>query len=102
MDDREDPERTAYRRELPLPLLYRSVFVMRELDELSVAETAIALASRKKASTHDCIGHAHCSGCGWSGRSTATPKPFAYLGARCDPKTRTVMDRIRVGSLPVK
>ena len=52
MDSSDNPERTAYGRELQsaiesavdaLPPLYRTVFVLREVEEMSVAETAECL-----------------------------------------------------------
>lgn len=104
MDAKDNPERTAYGRELQsvieravdaLPPIYRTIFVMREVDELSVAETA------------DCLGITHENVKTRLHRArtllrsrleqavgSATSHAFSYLGPRCDRMTATVMQRI--------
>jgi RNA polymerase sigma-70 factor (ECF subfamily) len=100
----DNPERTTYGRELQsaiekavdgLPSLYRSVFVMREVEDLSVAETAECLGitqesvktrlHRARALLRSRLEHAVGS---------ATSGAFSYLGSRCDRMTATVMERI--------
>jgi RNA polymerase sigma-70 factor (ECF subfamily) len=104
MHNSDNPERTAYGRELQsaiekavdtLPPLYRSVFVMREVEELNVAETADCLGitpetvktrlHRARALLRSRLEHAIGS---------AAPDAFSYLGSRCDRMTAGVMDRI--------
>lgn len=104
MPNSDNPERTAYGRELQsaielaidrLPTLYRSVFVLRELEGMSVAEAADCLSitpesvktrlHRARALLRDSLEPATRS---------AAPSAFAYLGARCDRMTRAVMERI--------
>lgn len=104
MNTDDNPERTTYGRELQsaiekavdtLPPLYRSVFVMREVDDLSVAETA------------DCLGitqesvktRLHRARTLLRSRlereiGSATTNAFSYLGTRCDRMTAAVMERI--------
>jgi RNA polymerase sigma-70 factor (ECF subfamily) len=105
MHNSDNPERAAYGRELQsaielaidrLPTLYRSVFVLRELEEMSVAETAECLSitpesvktrlHRARALLRDSLEPATRS---------AAPTAFAYLGGRCDRLTRAVMERVR-------
>jgi RNA polymerase sigma-70 factor, ECF subfamily len=109
MDNSHDPERTAYGRELhsaiekavdTLPPMYRSVFVMREVEDMTVAETADCLGvtqetvkkrlHRARALLRSRLEHAIGS---------ATAETFSYLGSRCDRMTRTVMDRITESTL---
>jgi RNA polymerase sigma-70 factor, ECF subfamily len=104
MNSRDNPERTAYGRELQsaiesavdaLPMLYRSVFVMREMDDMSVAETADCLGitqesvktrlHRARALLRSRLEHAV---------GTAAGQAFSYRGHRCDRMTSTVMNRI--------
>jgi RNA polymerase sigma-70 factor (ECF subfamily) len=104
MDTSDNPERTAYGRELQtaiekavdtLPPLYRSVFVMREVEEMSVAETADCLGiteesvktrmHRARALLRDRLERAI---------GKASTQAFSYLGHRCDRMTLGVMDRI--------
>jgi RNA polymerase sigma-70 factor (ECF subfamily) len=104
MHNSDNPERTAYSRELKvaienaldaLPPLYRTVFVMREIEEMTIAETA------------DCLGitaenvktRLHRARTLLRNRleravGSAAPAAFSYLGSRCDRMSRAVMDRI--------
>ena len=104
IDAEDNPERAAYGRELQsaieravdrLPPLYRTIFVMREVDELSVAETA------------DCLGitqqnvktRLHRARTLLRSRleraiGSATSHAFSYLGPRCVRMTAAVMQRI--------
>ena len=104
MKNGDNPERSAYGRELKsaiekavdsLPPLYRSVFVMREVDDLSVAETAECLGvtpetvktrlHRARTLLRSRLERAIGS---------ATSDAFAYLSSRCDRMTASVMERI--------
>jgi RNA polymerase sigma-70 factor (ECF subfamily) len=104
MHNSDNPERTAYGRELTaaiekaldaLPPLYRTVFVLREIEDMTVAETADSLGitpenvktrlHRARTLLRSRLEHAIGS---------AAPDAFSYLGSRCDRMTRTVMDRI--------
>ncbi|MGE5358847.1 MAG: RNA polymerase sigma factor [Bacteroidales bacterium] len=99
-----DPERQAVTGELRatlesaidnLPPLYRSVMMMREVEELSTAETAECLGITEeavkvrlhrargmlRAKLEDLIGH-------------EAPNAFRFDGARCDRIVRGVMERI--------
>lgn len=104
MDSSDNPERTAYGRELQsaiesavdaLPPLYRTVFVLREVEEMTVAETA------------DCLGITEESVKTRCHRARAflrirlervvglqTRQAFSFLGHRCDRVTQRVMERI--------
>jgi RNA polymerase sigma-70 factor (ECF subfamily) len=104
MHNSDNPERTAYGQELKsaiekavdaLPPLYRGVFVMREIEDLTIAETA------------DCLGitaesvktRLHRARLLLRSRleraiGSAAPNAFSYLGPRCDRMTATVMARI--------
>ena len=104
MHNSDNPERTAYGRELKaaiekavdaLPPLYRTVFVLREIEDMTIAETA------------DCLGitpenvktRLHRARTLLRNRleravGSAAPNAFSYLGSRCDRMTRAVMDRI--------
>jgi RNA polymerase sigma-70 factor, ECF subfamily len=106
MNSSDNPERNAYSGELKaamesavdsLPPLYRGVFVMRELEEMSVAETA------------DCLGITQESVKTRLHRArtllrkdlvralgTAATQAFSYLGPRCDRMTAAVMNRIAI------
>ena len=104
MDVEDNPERAAYGRELQsaieqavdsLPPMYRTIFVMREMNELSVAETA------------DCLGitqenvktRLHRARTLLQTRleqtiGSASVHAFSYMGSRCDRMTAAVMERI--------
>jgi RNA polymerase sigma-70 factor (ECF subfamily) len=105
MHNGDNPERSAYGGELKsaiekaidaLPPLYRSVFVMREIEEMTVAETADCLGitpesvktrlHRARALLRDRLERAI---------GLAAADAFSYLGSRCDRMTAAVMDRIR-------
>lgn len=104
MHNRDNPERAAYGRELQsaieraidsLPPLYRTVFVMRELEEMTVAETADCLnitPESVKTRLHRARALLRTRLEPETGR--AAPAAFTYLGERCDRLTRAVMERI--------
>jgi RNA polymerase sigma-70 factor (ECF subfamily) len=104
MDNSHDPERTAYGRELhsavekavdALPPLYRSVFVMREVEDMTVAETADCLGITQEAvKTRTHRARALLRSRLERAIGSAAPAAFSYLGFRCDRMTRRVMDRI--------
>jgi RNA polymerase sigma-70 factor (ECF subfamily) len=75
--------------------LYRAVFVMREIDDLSVAETAECLGITQE-SVKTRLHRARNLLRTRLERAvgSATSHAFAYLGSRCDRMTATVMDRI--------
>jgi RNA polymerase sigma-70 factor, ECF subfamily len=100
----DNPELTMYNQELQseieravdsLPPSYRIVFVMREVEELSVAETAECLGisqenvktrlHRARTMLRSRLEHAF---------GLATSNAFTYLGSRCDRITATVMEHI--------
>lgn len=104
MDSDDNPERAAYGRELlsaiesavnTLPLLYRTVFVLRGVNEMSVAETAECLGiteenvktrfHRARALLRDRLEKAI---------GAAYSQSFQFLGPRCDTLTNAVMQRI--------
>jgi RNA polymerase sigma-70 factor (ECF subfamily) len=100
----DNPERITYSRELRsvieravegLPPLYRSVFVMREVDDLSVAETADCLGITQE-SVKTRLHRARSLLRSRLDRAigSATSDAFSYLGSRCDRITASVMDRI--------
>ncbi len=104
LNSSDNPERAAYGRELQaamesavdaLPTLYRTVFIMREVEEISVAEVG------------DCLGITHENVKTRLHRARAmlrrhleqvlgatATQTFTYLGPRCDRMTRMVMERI--------
>ena len=104
MNSSDNPERTAYGRELQtamesaidsLPPLYRGVFVLRELEEMSVAETADCLGiTDESVKTRLHRARALLRRDLERALGTATTQAFSYLGARCDHMTTAVMDRI--------
>jgi RNA polymerase sigma-70 factor (ECF subfamily) len=100
----DDPEHSLYEQELrsaleaavgALPPLYRTVYVLREIEEMNVAETAGCLGStveNVKTRLHRAralLRHRLERAIG--ARATHT---FSYLGARCDRMTAAVMLRI--------
>lgn len=105
MNSSDDPERTAYSGELrsavesavdELPPLYRSVFVMREIEELSVAETAECLGiTEENVKTRLHRARAMLRRNLERLLGDAATQAFAYLGSRCDRMTAAVMDRVR-------
>jgi RNA polymerase sigma-70 factor (ECF subfamily) len=104
MDKSDDPERSAYGRELEsaleaavdaLPPLYRSVFVLRELEEMSVAETAECLGiTQESVKTRLHRARAMLRGRLEHAIGAVAQRAFTYLGQRCDLMTATVLDRI--------
>jgi RNA polymerase sigma-70 factor (ECF subfamily) len=103
MNSGENPEHMAYGRELQsaieaavdsLPPLYRSVFVLRELEGMTVSDTADCLGitqesvktrlHRARALLRAHLKHA-------VGPAT---QAFTYLGDRCDRMTAEVMQRV--------
>lgn len=104
MDTNDNPERAAYGRELriaievavdSLPPLYRSVFVMREMEEMSVAETADCLGiTQESVKTRMHRARALLRGRLERAIGEASTQAFSYLGHRCDRMTHTVMMRI--------
>lgn len=106
VDNRDNPERTAYGRELQsaiekavdnLPSLYRSVFVMRDVEDMSVAETADCLCITEE-NVKTRLHRARVMLRSRLERSigSAATHAFTYLGSRCDRLTRTIMSRIGV------
>jgi RNA polymerase sigma-70 factor (ECF subfamily) len=102
MHNSDNPERAAYGRELEsaieqavdaLPPMYRSVFVLRQLEEMSVAETAECLGVTEE-SVKTRLHRARALLRGHLEPATR-PAAFSYLGARCDRLTQAVMERIR-------
>jgi RNA polymerase sigma-70 factor, ECF subfamily len=104
MNTDDNPERTTYGRELrsaiekavdSLPPLYRSVFVMREVDDLSVAETADCLGITQE-SVKTRLHRARTLLRSRLERAigSATSDAFSYMGSRCDRMTAAVMERI--------
>ena len=100
----DNPEQIAYSRELQvamelaadtLPQLYRSVFVLRELEQLSVAETAECLEITEE-SVKTRLHRARALLRRHLERvlGTAATQAFSYLGPRCDRMTATVMERV--------
>lgn len=102
-----DPEQNALAKELSsvleeavdsLPEAYRSVFMLRQIEDMSTAETAECLdiseeavkvrLFRAKALLRDEL----CSRIG-----SAAPDAFAFDGLRCDRIVAAVLDRIRQG-----
>jgi RNA polymerase sigma-70 factor (ECF subfamily) len=104
MTARDDPERTAYGMELHaaieraldrLPPLYRSVFVLREVEELSGAETAECLGIAEavvKTRLHRArsLLRARLE----RAAGAAVRRAFSYGERRCDRMTAEVMARI--------
>jgi RNA polymerase sigma-70 factor (ECF subfamily) len=104
MDSSDNPERTAYGRELQsaiesavdaLPPLYRTVFVLREVEEMSVAETAGCLGITEESVKTRC----HRARAFLRSRlerivGLQTRQAFSFLGHRCDRVTQRVMERI--------
>jgi RNA polymerase sigma-70 factor, ECF subfamily len=104
MDTHDNPERAAYGQELRiaievavdnLPPLYRSVFVLREMEEMSVAETADCLGiTQESVKTRMHRARALLRGQLERAIGEASAQVFSYLGHRCDRMTHNVMMRI--------
>lgn len=105
MDTSDNPERTAYVRELQsaieqavdaLPPLYRGVFIMREIEEMSVEETADCLGiTQENVKTRLHRARALLRGRLERAIGKASTQAFSYLGRRCDRMTDAVMVRIK-------
>jgi RNA polymerase sigma-70 factor (ECF subfamily) len=105
MNTADNPERSTYSRELQsaiekavdsLPPLYRTVFIMREVEDLSVAETAECLGiTQENVKTRLHRARALLRSRLERAIGSATFNAFSYLGSRCDRMTASVMDRIR-------
>jgi RNA polymerase sigma-70 factor (ECF subfamily) len=104
MHDGDNPERTVYGRELQsviekavdrLPPLYRSVFVMREIEEMSGAETAECLGiTQESVKTRLHRARALLRGDIETSIGDASARAFSYLADRCDRMTAAVMARV--------
>jgi RNA polymerase sigma-70 factor (ECF subfamily) len=100
----ENPERATYASELraaieeaidELPSLYRCVFVMREVEGLSVADTADCLSiTPESVRTRLHRARALLRTRLEPATRSAAPAAFSYLGDRCDRLTRAVMECI--------
>jgi RNA polymerase sigma-70 factor (ECF subfamily) len=110
MSDRRSPEDDASAREVTrlleaavdeLPEIYRIVFVMREVQELSTAETAQCLELTEEAvkvRLHRARGLLREA---MAARMEArAPEAFAFLGARCDRIVATVLSRLGDAAAP--
>ncbi len=105
MDTSDSPERTAYGRELQsavesavdaLPPLYRTAFMLREIEDMSVAETADCLGITEETVKTRC----HRARALLRSRlervvGAVASQAFSFLGHRCDRMTNRVMERIR-------
>ena len=104
MDGEDNPERAAYGRELQsaieqavdsLPPIYRTIFVMREMNELSVAETADCLGiTQENVKTRLHRARTLLQTRLEQAIGSASVHAFSYMGARCDRMTAAVMRRI--------
>lgn len=104
-----DPEHGAFDREVSavletaieaLPEAYRSVFVLREMEDLSTAETAECLELTEqtvKTRLHRARGLLRRHLLARVGTATATS--FAFAGARCDRMVASVLARIGASSI---
>lgn len=81
-----------------LPDLYRSVFVLREIEELSTAETAECLDVSEETVRVRLLRAREMLRNELYARAGATSShAFQFLGARCDQIVHSVMDRLRTG-----
>ena len=104
MDSEDNPERAAYGRELQsaieqavdsLPPMYRTIFVMREVNELSVAETADCLGiTQENVKTRLHRARTLLQKRLEQAIGSASVHAFSYMGSRCDRMTAAVMERI--------
>ena len=100
-----DPEQNALAKELAsvleeavdsLPEAYRSVFMLRQIEDMSTAETAECLDLSEEAvkvrvfRARALLRDELCSRIG-----SAAPGAFAFAGRRCDRIVATVLERIR-------
>jgi RNA polymerase sigma-70 factor (ECF subfamily) len=100
----DDPEQQAARRELTalleheidaLPQIYRMVVLLRQVQQLSIAETAACLEVSEavvKVRLHR--GTALLRAAMAAHLDTLAPQTFAFLGARCDRIVATVLQRM--------
>ena len=101
-----DPEQQALARELnavleaavdTLPDIYRSVFMLREIEEMSTAETAECLdISEKAVKTRLHRARALLREELYARIGIATTGAFQFAGTRCDRVVSGIFDRIRV------
>ncbi len=99
-----DPERSASDRELgrmleeaidELPEGYRRVFVLRQVDGMSVADTAAALeVSEEVVKVRLHRAHLALRDLLYARAGPAAPGIFTFLGARCDRMVANVLGRI--------
>jgi RNA polymerase sigma-70 factor (ECF subfamily) len=104
MKSSDNPEQTTYSRELQsaiesavdgLPPLYRTVFVMREMEEMNVAETAECLGiTQENVKTRLHRARALLRSRLEPEIGVAVKEAFSFLGQRCDRLTEAVMRRI--------
>ena len=104
MDAEDNPERAAYGRELQsaieqavdsLPPMYRTIFVMREVNELSVAETADCLGiTQENVKTRLHRARTLLQKRLEQAIGSVSVHAFSYMGSRCDRMTAAVMERI--------
>jgi len=105
-----DPEETAARHELMrlveeavdhLPASFREVFVMREIEQMSQAETAECLGIREetvKTRLHRARGHIESYLLARAGQEIRTA--YSFGDARCTAVVMTVLSRIARGQIP--
>jgi len=105
-----DPEETAARRELMrlveeavdhLPAAFREVFVMREIEQMSQAETADCLDIKEetvKTRLHRARGHIESYLLARAGQEIRTA--YSFGDARCTAVVMTVLSRIARGQIP--
>jgi RNA polymerase sigma-70 factor, ECF subfamily len=105
MNSSDNPERVAYGRELQsaiesavdaLPPLYRTVFVLREVEDMSVTETADCLGiTEENVKTRSHRARALLRSRLERSIGVAAKEAFSFMGNRCDRMTNGVMERIR-------
>jgi RNA polymerase sigma-70 factor (ECF subfamily) len=110
LDSGDSPERNAYGGELraaiesavdALPPLYRTVFVLREFEDMSVAETADCLGiTQENVKTRFHRARALLRSRLEREIGVAASQAFSFLGPRCDRLTDSVMERIRATDRP--
>ena len=104
MTNADDPEKQAMRDELGqvlqsavdgLPETYRSVFVLREVEQLSTVETAQCLSlSEEAVKTRLHRSRALLRRDLETRMGPAVVETYAFMGHRCDRVVATVMERI--------
>jgi RNA polymerase sigma-70 factor (ECF subfamily) len=84
-----------------LPPLYRTVFVLREIEDMSVAETAHCLGiSEESVKTRSHRARVLLQSRLERATGAAASQAFSFLGHRCDRMTNSVMERIRAATRP--